>query len=216
MAKGQRPNHMAMACTMNHPSPKPICHGAGSGCHIHRPAEIPVRPRGTNKRSRAAHVRSSRRRSFMPLRIQAKHSNLVTLANWVRIGGFFAVEPHPARGPNGNKIVSVPGVGRLEEFTNGCRVEFVMRSASGLTGTSEQTQNRHGSTPDRQRISGWYWATVRHMPIDVLIVRHGQSTWNAHGRWQGQSDPPLSPVGERQSAAAREVLTFSFDARVRL
>jgi broad specificity phosphatase PhoE len=33
----------------------------------------------------------------------------------------------------------------------------------------------------------------------VLLVRHGQSTWNADGRWQGQADPPLSPLGEAQA-----------------
>lgn len=36
----------------------------------------------------------------------------------------------------------------------------------------------------------------------VLLVRHGQSTWNALGRWQGQADAPLSDLGERQAAAA--------------
>jgi probable phosphoglycerate mutase len=36
----------------------------------------------------------------------------------------------------------------------------------------------------------------------LLVVRHGQSTWNADGRWQGQADPPLSPLGEEQAAAA--------------
>jgi len=36
----------------------------------------------------------------------------------------------------------------------------------------------------------------------VLLVRHGQSTWNADGRWQGQADPPLTDVGERQAAEA--------------
>ena len=38
----------------------------------------------------------------------------------------------------------------------------------------------------------------------VLLVRHGQSTWNAEGRWQGQADPPLSPLGEAQARAAGE------------
>jgi len=39
----------------------------------------------------------------------------------------------------------------------------------------------------------------------LLLVRHGQSTWNADGRWQGQADPPLSSLGEEQAqdAAAR-------------
>jgi len=36
----------------------------------------------------------------------------------------------------------------------------------------------------------------------ILLVRHGQSTWNALGRWQGQADAPLSELGERQAAAA--------------
>ncbi len=36
----------------------------------------------------------------------------------------------------------------------------------------------------------------------LLLVRHGESTWNADGRWQGQADPPLSERGQRQAAAA--------------
>ncbi len=35
-----------------------------------------------------------------------------------------------------------------------------------------------------------------------LLVRHGQSTWNASGRWQGLADPPLSALGLAQAAAA--------------
>jgi probable phosphoglycerate mutase len=36
----------------------------------------------------------------------------------------------------------------------------------------------------------------------LLLVRHGQSTWNAEGRWQGQADPPLSQLGSEQAEAA--------------
>ncbi len=39
-------------------------------------------------------------------------------------------------------------------------------------------------------------------PHGLLLVRHGQSTWNAETRWQGQADPPLSDLGERQARAA--------------
>jgi broad specificity phosphatase PhoE len=40
----------------------------------------------------------------------------------------------------------------------------------------------------------------------LLLVRHGQSEWNAAGRWQGQADPPLTPLGRAQAvAAARRV-----------
>jgi len=34
----------------------------------------------------------------------------------------------------------------------------------------------------------------------LVLVRHGQSTWIAEGRFQGQADPPLSPLGEDQAA----------------
>jgi probable phosphoglycerate mutase len=38
--------------------------------------------------------------------------------------------------------------------------------------------------------------------IDLLVVRHGQSEWNAIGRWQGHADPSLSELGRRQAAVA--------------
>ena len=40
------------------------------------------------------------------------------------------------------------------------------------------------------------------MPGPLLLLRHAQSEWNAHGRWQGQADPPLSDGGRRQAVAA--------------
>lgn len=36
----------------------------------------------------------------------------------------------------------------------------------------------------------------------LLLARHGQSTWNAQQRWQGQADPPLSEVGRQQAWSA--------------
>lgn len=36
----------------------------------------------------------------------------------------------------------------------------------------------------------------------ILLVRHGESTWNAVRRWQGQADPPLTKRGEAQAARA--------------
>jgi broad specificity phosphatase PhoE len=36
----------------------------------------------------------------------------------------------------------------------------------------------------------------------ILLVRHGQSEWNALGRWQGQADPPLSELGRQQAFSA--------------
>ena len=38
--------------------------------------------------------------------------------------------------------------------------------------------------------------------LNLLLARHGQSEWNAVGRWQGQADPPLSELGRAQARGA--------------
>lgn len=49
------------------------------------------------------------------------------------------------------------------------------------------------------------------MSLQVLLIRHGQSEWNATGRWQGQADPPLTDEG--RSDARRAAATIgAFDA----
>ena len=40
----------------------------------------------------------------------------------------------------------------------------------------------------------------------ILLARHGETAWNAEGRYQGQEDIPLSPVGEVQARALGERL----------
>jgi broad specificity phosphatase PhoE len=40
----------------------------------------------------------------------------------------------------------------------------------------------------------------------ILLARHGETPWNAEGRYQGQEDIPLSPVGEAQATALGERL----------
>src|SRR5690606_19354197 len=42
--------------------------------------------------------------------------------------------------------------------------------------------------------------------VDVALIRHGESTWNRDGRWQGQADPPLSERGRDQAARAARSL----------
>lgn len=42
------------------------------------------------------------------------------------------------------------------------------------------------------------------MTTRLFLVRHGESVWNAEGRLQGQADPPLSDLGNRQAAALAE------------
>jgi glucosyl-3-phosphoglycerate phosphatase len=43
-------------------------------------------------------------------------------------------------------------------------------------------------------------------PPRILLVRHGQSTYNAHGRLQGQTDTPLSDAGRAEAVALRPFL----------
>lgn len=40
----------------------------------------------------------------------------------------------------------------------------------------------------------------------VYLARHGQSDWNAAGRWQGHADRPLTALGLRQAADLAEAL----------
>jgi broad specificity phosphatase PhoE len=40
----------------------------------------------------------------------------------------------------------------------------------------------------------------------LALVRHGESTWNAVGRMQGQADPGLSETGRAQALALRPLL----------
>jgi glucosyl-3-phosphoglycerate phosphatase len=51
------------------------------------------------------------------------------------------------------------------------------------------------------------------MPERLLVVRHGESTWNAEERLQGQLDPPLSEQGREQAAAlGRAVDLMGFES----
>lgn len=40
----------------------------------------------------------------------------------------------------------------------------------------------------------------------LLLVRHGESEWNAIGKWQGWADPPLSELGVRQAKVAAQAV----------
>ncbi|MGV8932618.1 MAG: histidine phosphatase family protein [Luteimonas sp.] len=42
--------------------------------------------------------------------------------------------------------------------------------------------------------------------MKILLARHGETSWNAEGRYQGQEDIALSPTGERQARALGERL----------
>jgi glucosyl-3-phosphoglycerate phosphatase len=48
----------------------------------------------------------------------------------------------------------------------------------------------------------------------LILVRHGESTWNAEELLQGQLDPPLSERGREQSAALAAILDGVPDERI--
>lgn len=52
-----------------------------------------------------------------------------------------------------------------------------------------------------------FTAPDRTSATEFWVVRHGETTWNLDGRYQGQMDVPLSPVGHLQAASLAERLT---------
>ena len=47
----------------------------------------------------------------------------------------------------------------------------------------------------------------------VVLLRHGETVWNAEGRFQGQHDTDLSPRGRDQAAAAASALARALPPR---
>lgn len=53
----------------------------------------------------------------------------------------------------------------------------------------------------------------RRMHPEVFLVRHGETAWNAEGRFQGQLDSPLTPHGREQAAQNGKLLTVALAGR---
>jgi probable phosphoglycerate mutase len=53
------------------------------------------------------------------------------------------------------------------------------------------------------------------MKTTLWLIRHGETEWNANGRWQGHTDVPLNDIGRRQAELVAERLRaeqIHFDA----
>lgn len=73
-----------------------------------------------------------------------------------------------------------------------------------MPGGGKETKCGYASTLSLARMSQTVASDL--VVSRVLLVRHGQSEWNAIGRWQGQADPPLSDLGRAQARAAAHSL----------
>ncbi len=50
--------------------------------------------------------------------------------------------------------------------------------------------------------------------VDVILIRHAQSQWNAENRFSGWADPPLTDAGRQEAVEAGKLLqkhSFGFD-----
>lgn len=93
---------------------------------------------------------------------------------------------------------------------------FTVRSSSSSSAVQEVEESSK-STADAGELSSELYVSPPFPQIRaakrVVLVRHGQSTWNAEGRIQGSSDfSVLTKKGEAQAETSRQMLfDESFD-----
>lgn len=92
---------------------------------------------------------------------------------------------------------------------------FIVRSSS--SSIKELDTSSSSEAEDDRKLSSTLSGSVSFPPVKVakrvVLVRHGQSTWNAEGRIQGSSDfSILTQKGEAQAETSRQMLIDdSFD-----
>jgi len=137
----------------------------------------------------------------------------------MEVGGI-AVQPHLAVVEHCTELFAVGGDSCIEHITDRGAVELRPPGARGLAGDGEQAEcghvrsvvaTRHTPGATLHRVPSAAEHRTDPLVTHLLTVRHGESEWNAVGRWQGQADPPLTDAGMMQAAAATKVLG-AFDA----
>ena len=138
--------------------------------------------------------------------------------------GRFTVQPHLAVPEHRAETIAIRGDSCIEHITDRGAVELRPTGTRGFAGDGEQAEcgharsvvaQRHGTRATLHQVpsTAEHRVTPRAAPLvtRLLTVRHGESEWNAVGRWQGQADPPLTDAGMMQAAAATRALG-TFDA----
>lgn len=125
-----------------------------------------------------------------------------------------AVHPHAARTQHGLERGAETLHRTGQHLGDGATLDRGRAGARGFPGSGEQAERGHGAEVSGQRRRRAA-ATLRRMATPyvtrVLAVRHGESEWNAAGRWQGHEDPPLTEEGLLQAVRASQQLGM-FDA----
>jgi len=67
-------------------------------------------------------------------------------------------------------------------------------------------RRRHGREGSRRHPNG--------TPVRVYVARHGETTWNVAGRYQGRLESELSPLGVRQALALADAMETAGVGRV--
>ncbi|OMO58363.1 Histidine phosphatase superfamily, clade-1 [Corchorus capsularis] len=105
--------------------------------------------------------------------------------------------------------------GRVHYLPTKRRTPFIVRSSSSVQEIDKSS--RPPTTAEDSELRSELYASVPFPPIKaakrVVLVRHGQSTWNEEGRIQGSSDfSVLTKKGEAQAETSRQMLfDDSFD-----
>ena len=107
------------------------------------------------------------------------------------------VEPDPTRGKQLGEAFAVTTRRVGHHSLDGVAGDRVVSGAGCFACLGEQPQGGHGASVPAVR-----WSPVATSTTRVLVLRHGQSEWNAVGRWQGQADPPLTTLGRLQARQA--------------
>lgn len=108
-----------------------------------------------------------------------------------------AIEPDPATRKDLREAIAITTGGVGNDFFDGRARHRIATRAGRFARLGEQSKGGHTASVPAVR-----WAPVATSTTRVLVLRHGQSEWNALGRWQGQADPPLTTLGRLQARQA--------------